>query len=102
MGYYPVMEEYRKNRAKAGLSKSGISVDRCMAGQIISLWKAGIRTYGCCCGHGDRVGMINVGEEDFEKALELGWEKYDFENAPDRRDTVLARSPYLYSQVIEL
>jgi len=94
LGFYPVMEEYRQNRARAGLSKRGISVDRCMAGQIISLWKAGIRTYGCCCGHGEYDGWINVAREDFTKAMELGWKQYHYEDEPDRKDTVFAKKPY--------
>lgn len=94
LGYYPVMEEYRKNRAKAGLSKRGICVDRCMAGQIISLWEAGIRTYGCCCGHGEKVGFINLAPEDFAKAIELGWEEHEQHAHHDRKDTVFPKKPY--------
>ena len=94
LGYYPIMAEYRKNHVKAGLTTWGISMDRCLAGQIIDLWEAGIRTYGCCCGHGKYKGWINTGPEDFEKAIALGYKHYIYENAPDRKDTVFAKNPY--------
>ena len=94
LGYYPVMRRYRKARAKAGLPENGICVDRCMVSRIIDLWKAGIRTYGCCCGHGDISGFINIDEADFEKAMELGWEQYHFEDQPDRKDTIFAKKSY--------
>lgn len=29
-----------------------IHVDNCLALDIISLWKSGFQTVGCCCGHG--------------------------------------------------
>ena len=93
LGYYPVMEEYRKNRAKSGLPTWGVSLDRCLANQIISLWNAGIKTYGCCCGHGENAGWINVAPEDFEKAIELGWKEHDLHGS-NRKDTVFAKKPY--------
>jgi len=91
LGYYPVMREYADNRLKEGLSNYGICVDRCIVDQVVELWEAGIRTYGSCCGHNKTEGFINVGEEDYEKALLLGFEPYVFDKKPydlNRRDTV--------------
>lgn len=31
-----------------------VCVDACLAGLITALWQAGVRTYGCCCGHNGR------------------------------------------------
>ncbi len=92
LGYYEIMRQYRNNRAKAGLPENGIDVDRCLADEIIDLWKAGIRTYGCCCGHNKIQGYINVDEEDFSKAQALGYEKYVFPNDPSRDDTIIPKS----------
>jgi len=92
LGYYPVMREYRANRAKAGLPENGITVDRCLANEIIELWEAGVRTFGCCCGHNRSQAFINVGEEDFQKALALGYEKYVFPNDISREGTVIPKS----------
>lgn len=89
LGYYPVMMEYRQKRISAGLSGDmGIPVDKCIVDQVIALWENGVRTYGCCCGHNKQRGFINVGKEDFKKALGLGFTKHEFENDPDRCDTV--------------
>lgn len=86
------MREYRDNRVAAGLSGDGIAVDTCIVEQVIELWKAGIRTYGCCCGHNNIDGFINVDPDDFSRALALGFERYEFLNDPERRDTVKPRT----------
>lgn len=50
-----------------------ICVDACIAEQIEALWKAGIRTAGCCCGHNGRpwldVGLLHP--KDVERACSL-------------------------------
>ena len=94
MGYYPVMRQYRDNRVAEGLSGDGIFIDRCLVDEVVALWKAGVRTYGQCCGHnlpGVRP-MINIGYVDMEKALSLGYEVYLFTNDPSRRDTIIPKS----------
>ena len=35
-----------------GKKNRSISCDRCIATIITKLWKAGVQTLGCCCGHG--------------------------------------------------
>lgn len=35
-------------------------LDRCIAPAIEALWAAGIRTRGCCCGHGSGHGVISL------------------------------------------
>ena len=90
LGYYPVMLDYQKARIAAGLSGAGIPVDRCLVGEVIRLWKAGIRTYGCCCGHnGKSDAFINVDPNDFHKALSLGWARYTFKDDLGRMDTII-------------
>lgn len=92
LGWYPCMIEYRDNRVKSGLSGVGIPVDRCLADEIVTLWKNDIQTRGCCCGHNKYDSFINVRTEDFDKAIALGYEKYVFENDPERNDTIIPRS----------
>jgi len=94
MGYYPVMRQYRDARVADGLSGDGIMIDRCLVDEVVSLWKANIRTYGNCCGHnipGVRP-MINIDPDDMDKAIALGYEVYRFENEPERRDTIIPKS----------
>jgi len=94
MGYYPVMHGYRDNRVIAGLSGDGILIDRCLVDEVVSLWEASIRTYGNCCGHNipHVRPMINIDPEDMDKAIALGYEIYQFENEPERRDTIIPKS----------
>lgn len=41
-------------------TERGISVDACLALEISNLWKLGIQTLECCCGHGRRAPYIAV------------------------------------------
>ena len=50
----------------------GVCVDVCLALEITGLWKEGIETTGCCCGHGP--GYIGVTDEHIEKMKSLGYE----------------------------
>ena len=88
LGRHPCMEDYLAKRVKDGLSGTGIPVDRCIMYQVLHLWENGVRTYGSCCGHNKVPGFINVDPKDFDKAIELGYEKYEFANDHNRNDTV--------------
>jgi hypothetical protein len=55
----PHMETYRLARVRAGLTPI-ISVDRCVLGELITLWRKGVRTGGSCCGHNRLPSMINA------------------------------------------
>ena len=35
-------------------------LDKCIVPAVRALWNAGIRTIGCCCGHGSRHGVISL------------------------------------------
>lgn len=35
-------------------------IDACIAGAVQTLWAAGFRTLGCCCGHGSGRGVISL------------------------------------------
>ena len=50
-----------------------ICVDACIAEQIESLWKAGIRTTGCCCGHNEScwIDVAILSPKDVERACVL-------------------------------
>lgn len=81
LGYYPVMREYRKRRQESGhCADNGISVDRCLVDEIVSLWKANIMTFGCCCGHGDdEVSNIMVEHFDISKLIKMGYDIFSVE-----------------------
>ena len=50
-----------------------VSIDKCLLPEIISLWEQGIKTTGCCCGHGKSDPFIEVSKEDILKMKELGY-----------------------------
>ena len=56
--------------------KDEVFVDACLADEILKLWSNGIRTTGCCCGHGSEhiSSFIMVQEEDIEKMEKLGYQ----------------------------
>jgi hypothetical protein len=41
--------------------------------EILRLWELGIKTCGCCCGHGKQTPFIEVKEEYIPKMKELGY-----------------------------
>ena len=53
----------------------GFPVDGCLVGEINRLNNDGIKTIGCCCGHGKMQGYIQVAPEYVDKMLELGYEQ---------------------------
>lgn len=56
--------------------KNEIIVDECLAEEIQYLWSQGIKTTGCCCGHGCDLGFIQVDSDSIKKMKELGYQHY--------------------------
>lgn len=56
--------------------KVKIPVDACLADEIKELWTKGIKTRGCCCGHGYELGFIEVTDDCVSKMEELGYVHY--------------------------
>ena len=50
-----------------------VDIDRCIHKEILDLWAKGIKTGGCCCGHGYLVAMVNVYEEDMQKMTDMDY-----------------------------
>ncbi|WP_299501453.1 hypothetical protein [Mucilaginibacter sp.] len=66
----------RTRRIKKGLSTS-IAIDGCIVEDIIHLWRNGIITTGCCCGHnGYFPRMVNVNPESVDKMYSMGYEQF--------------------------
>ena len=75
--------------------KSVIPVDECLANEIEELWRKGIRTTGCCCGHGIWLGFIEVVDEDILKMEQMGYVHYIYERefgGKERMDTFIPKS----------
>ena len=54
-----------------------VAIDKCLIGEVISLWEQGIKTTGCCCGHGKLMPFIGVKSEYAKKMAELGYKEMD-------------------------
>ena len=51
-----------------------VTIDKCLLPEILSIWEKGIRTNGCCCGHGtEKESFIGVNASDCAKMSELGY-----------------------------
>lgn len=49
-------------------------IDKCLLPEILKLWEMGIKTTGCCCGHGHKSkAFIGVQDEYIPKMKELGY-----------------------------
>ena len=51
-----------------------ITVDSCIADEIVELNRLGVRTEGSCCGHGKGFPAALITPSSAEKALKLGYE----------------------------
>lgn len=60
--------------------KNKICVDKCLAEEIKFLWLKGIKTMGCCCGHGRYLGFIQVADDCINKMYKLGYQNYIYDN----------------------
>lgn len=71
------MQKYRERKVVKGyaygIESHYISIDKCIANEIIQLWDLGITTTGCCCGHNKQDGYVGVIENDISKMIELGY-----------------------------
>ena len=52
-----------------------VNVDKCLLPEILQLWEMGIKTTGCCCGHGNKsAAYIGVDESYIDKMKSMGYE----------------------------
>jgi hypothetical protein len=68
-------------------NNSMICIDRCIADEIISLWRLGIKTTGCCCGHNNLPGYVGVENSDIPKMKALGYTVQFNACRPNDKDT---------------
>ena len=86
--------------SRAG-QKTVIGVDACLKDEIVSLWEKGIRTTGCCCGHGRVLGFIEVVDKDIPKMEELGYIHYIYEEEFGGKDRKDAFIPKTYNHIYD-
>jgi hypothetical protein len=57
------------------IKELNICVDKCLVDEIKMLNSKGIKTIGCCCGHGIKQGFIQVAPEYITNMDKLGYEQ---------------------------
>lgn len=75
--------------------KTQIEVDSCIANEVKDLWRFGIHTTGCCCGHGQHVGFIEVVDDDIPRMEMLGYCRYIYPEefgGVERKDAFIPKS----------
>jgi hypothetical protein len=70
----PIWSLERKRRLRNALS-STLSIDSCIVENIKSLWRKGIETSGCCCGHNIERAWVTVHQAWYEDMFKLGYEQ---------------------------
>ena len=75
--------------------KDEVRVDECIADEIADLWSKGIKTTGCCCGHGYMLGFIQVADEHIKDMEKLGYIHYIYQSdfgGIERKDAFIPKS----------
>lgn len=81
--------------------KIAVPVDECLADEVEELWSKGIRTTGCCCGHGVMLGFIEVVDEDIPKMEEMGYAHYIYEKEFGGKERLDAFIPKSYGHIYD-
>lgn len=82
-----------------GSENKCVSIDKCLLPEIIQLWEKGIRTTGCCCGHGNiNMAYIGVRFEDIDKMKELGYKVYFNHHRPNDEDSFIPKTKLQYGK----
>ena len=74
-----------------------VCIDKCLLPEILKLWELGIKTTGCCCGHGDKK-MANIGVKDeyIEKMKSLGYKVWNNSCRPNDEDSFIPKTELSY------
>lgn len=75
-----------------------VSIDKCLLPEILKLWEIGIKTTGCCCGHGKKGAFIGVDFDDIQKMKDLGYEVYHNECRPNDEDSFIPKTIFDYQK----
>ena len=75
-----------------------VSIDKCLLSEITHLWEIGIKTTGCCCGHGDfSKAFISVHPSHIQAMKELGYTTYYNKFNPDAKDHFVPKTIFRYT-----
>ena len=72
--------------------KKFVSIDKCLLPEILSLWELGIKTTGCCCGHGRGLPFISVDSDDIDTMKFLGYKVFHNHFRPNDEDSFIPKT----------
>lgn len=75
-----------------------VSIDKCLLPEILSLWEVGIKTTGCCCGHGIAAPYIGVTEDNIQRMKDLGYEVQFNSCRPEAEDSFVPKTELNYGK----
>lgn len=77
-----------------------VAIDKCLLTEITELWKMGIKTTGCCCGHGDVTKcFIGVKEEYIPQMKEMGYKVFFNSIRPEDEDSFVPKTNLKYGDI---
>lgn len=82
----------------SGKEPTLVCIDKCLLPEILTLWEMGIKTTGCCCGHGKGKPFIGVDFDDIQKMKDLGYEVFHNECRPNDEDSFIPKTVFDYQK----
>lgn len=76
-----------------------VNIDKCLLTEVKDLWERGIKTTGCCCGHGKHTPFIGVFPEDIPRMKELGYQVAVNSCRPDDEDSFVPKTTFEYGEI---
>lgn len=81
--------------------KKYVNIDKCLLPEILQLWEQGIKTTGCCCGHGNtNMAYIGVVFEDIDRMKSMGYTVAFNPCRPNDEDSFYPKTVLNYKGVI--
>lgn len=93
---YNIMPPFR---CGFGMDFHNVNIDKCLLPEVLLLWEKGIRTTGCCCGHGRHAPYIGVDPEDIPRMKELGYQVADNPCRPGAEDSFFPKTVLHYGEI---
>lgn len=85
-------------RVDGGAKK--VSIDKCLLREVQLLWEMGIKTTGCCCGHGNyELAFIGVKEEHIATMKALGYVARRNPYRPGDEDSFVPKTTCAYGDI---
>ena len=79
-----------------------VNIDKCLMREVLDLWEMGIKTTGCCCGHGNSSrSFIGVKRGYEDRMIALGYVEHKNECDADDHSEFYPKTKMVYSENID-